>query len=193
MKYLKKFESFSINENESPAEAKAEEVIRQKIESLSEEDKEKAKSELEALAGKLGLSAEDMTDPHKVGAALAEKEGELKLESPSVNEGLSDWWGRVKNTFYSWLTRIGVGGLIGSITSVAIGAELQSTATNLADYAPDSIVQPNTAIVIGGIAFVISMAAVILGMSKKTSPAGGEMSDERAKQIIANRKAKYGR
>lgn len=193
MKYLKKFESFSINENESTAEAKAEDIIKQKIDSMSEEDKEKAKSELTEMANKLGLSPEEMTDPNKVGAALASKQGQIKLESASVNEGLSDWWGRVKNTVYSWMTRLGLVGVIGGIATAAIGAGFQETATNLADYVPDSVVNPNTAVVIGGIAFVISMTAMLIGMTNTKTATDSGMSDERAQQIIANRKARHGR
>lgn len=166
MKYLKTFESFKINENETQ---NAEEVVKQKIESLSPEQKEELSSQLSDLSAKLGLSPEEMTDTEKVAAALAKNQGSLKLESLEVNEGFSDWWGRVKNNFYSWLTKIGVGGLIGSIASVAIGAEMQSHATNLADYVPDATVNPNTAVIIGGVAFVISMAAVIIGLKGQES------------------------
>jgi hypothetical protein len=192
MKYLKKFESFTINENES-AEVAAEEVVRKKIDSMSDEDKEKVKSELMKMADKLGLSAEEMTDPHKVGAALASKQGQIKLESSSVNEGFSDWWGRVKKTFYSWMTKLGIVGVIGSIVTAAIGAGFQEKATNLADYVPDSVVYPNAAVVIGGIAFVISFTAMLIGLNNIEIDNGNSMSDERSRKIIANRKAKYGR
>lgn len=163
MRYLKTFEGFKINENQS-----SEEVVKQKIESLSPEEKEKLTSELNNLATKLGLSAEEMTDTEKVAAALAEKQGELKesVINEGIGQDIKEWWGRVKNSFYKWLTRIGVGGVILSIASAAIGAEMQSQATNLADYVPDATVNPNAAVVIGGVAFVISTAALILGMQK---------------------------
>lgn len=164
MKYLKTFESFSINENKG-----TEEFVKQKIESLSPKQKEELSSQLSDLSDKLGLSPEEMTDAEKVAAALAKNQGSLKLESLEVNEGFKDWWGKVKKNFYSWLTKIGVGGLIGSIASAAIGAEMQSQATNLADYVPDSTVDPNLAVVIGGVAFVISMAALIIGLKGQDS------------------------
>lgn len=194
MKYLRKFESFSINENEGQ-DPKMEEVVSQKVNALSDEDKEKAKAEITALAGKLGLSPEDMTDASKVEAALSKKEGELKLESNSVNEGLSEWWGRAKNSFYKWLTYTGIGGLVGGITSAAIGASMMSDATNLADYT-GATVQPNTAAIVGGAAFVISLIATIVGMKgQETSTAGGSKSElsDGDRQIIANRKSRLGR
>jgi len=194
MKYLRKFESFSINKNEGQ-DPKMEEVVSQKVNALSDEDKEKAKAEITALAGKLGLSPEDMTDASKVEAALSKKEGELKLESNSVNEGLSEWWGRAKNSFYKWLTYTGIGGLVGGITSAAIGASMMSDATNLADYT-GATVQPNTAAIVGGAAFVISLIATIVGMKgQETSTAGGSKSElsDRDRQIIANRKSRLGR
>ena len=46
---------------------------------------------------------------------------------------------------------------------------MQSHATNLADYVPDATVNPNTAVIIGGVAFVISMAAVIIGLKGQES------------------------
>ncbi len=194
MKYLRKFESFSINKNEGQ-DPKMEEVVSQKVNALSDEDKEKAKAEITALAGKLGLSPEDMTDASKVEAALSKKEGELKLESNSVNEGLSEWWGRAKNSFYKWLTYTGIGGLVGGITSAAIGASMMSDATNLADYT-GATVQPNTAAIVGGAAFVISLIATIVGMKgQETSTAGGSKSElsDGDRQIIANRKSRLGR
>mgnify|MGYP005851744311 CR=1 FL=1 len=160
LKYLKTFESFENGTQN------VEEIVKQKIESLSPDQKEELSSQLFDLSVKLGLSPEEMTDTEKVAAALAKKQGSLKLESLEVNEGFKDWWSRVKNKFYSWLTKIGIGGIIGSIASVAIGAEMQSHETYLADFVPDATVNPNTAVIIGGLAFVISMAAFIIGLDK---------------------------
>lgn len=192
MKYLKKFESFGLSESD---EASAEKVIKQKIESMSAEDKEKAKSELISMADKLGLSPEEMTDPHKVGAALASKQSGIKLESISINEGLVDLWNRVKNNVFSWMSKLGIAGVIVSIITTAIGASFQETATNLADYVPDSVVNPNKAVIIGGIAFVISLTAMLIGLhnTENDNVEKSSMSHKRARQIIANRKAKHGR
>ncbi len=193
MRYLKAFENFKINEE---TEGDIDQVVTQKINNLSDEDKDKVKNELINLADKLGLSPEDMTDPNKVGEALSKHQGELAEITESVlNEGLSDWWGRVKNSFYSWMTKLGIMGMLGSITSVAIGANALETATNLADYVPDSVVEPNTAIIMGGIALVISLAATIVGMQGQSSPVGSNnaIDPERAKAIIAKRKLRHRR
>lgn len=171
MKHIKAFESFQINENESAVDI--EQTVTQKVENLSDDDKEKVRGELSDLANKLGLSPEDMTDPNKVGEALAKNQGELGDVSESVlNEGLSDWWGRVKNRFYKWLTRLGVMGMIGGITSAAIGAHALETATTLADFVPDSVVEPNTAIIMGGVALALSLTATLVGL-QNYKPSGG--------------------
>jgi ABC-type transporter Mla subunit MlaD len=169
---MKAFESFQINENDS-AVSDIEQTVTQKVENLSDEDKEQVKNELSELANKLGLSLEDMTDTNKVGEALAKNQGSLGEVSESLNEGLSDWWGRVKQTFFKWLTRLGVMGMIGGITSAAIGAHALEigahaleTATTLADFVPDSVVEPNTAIIMGGVALAISLAATLVGLQK---------------------------
>ena len=94
---MKAFESFQINENDS-AVANIEQTVTQKVDNLSDDDKEQVKNELVELADKLGLTVEDMTDPNKVGEALANNQAELGEVSESLNEGLSDWWGRVKNS-----------------------------------------------------------------------------------------------
>jgi hypothetical protein len=171
MKYMKAFESFQINENDS-AVSDIEQTVTQKVENLSDEDKEQVKNELSELANKLGLSLEDMTDTNKVGEALAKNQGSLGEVSESLNEGLSDWWGRVKQTFFKWLTRLGVMGMIGGITSAAIGAHALETATTLADFVPDSVVEPNTAIIMGGVALAISLAATLVGL-QNYKPSGG--------------------
>jgi hypothetical protein len=117
-----------------------------------------------------------MTDTNKVGEALAKQAAEadeLGEVSESLNEGLSDWWGRVKQTFFKWLTRLGVMGMIGGITSVCIGAHALETATNLADFVPNSVVEPNTAIIMGGIAVVISLTATLIGLNNVETDRAG--------------------
>ena len=77
MKYIKTFENYKVNENEvNPISSeinltKAESVIKQKVESFTEEEKNKAIKELTTLAGELKLSLADMTDAAKVEAALS--------------------------------------------------------------------------------------------------------------------------
>jgi ABC-type multidrug transport system fused ATPase/permease subunit len=179
MKYIKAFESFKINENDSSvADIKKQvgETVTSKLDKLSDDEKEKVKKELSDLANKLGLSLEDMTDTNKVGEALAKQAAEadeLAEVSESLNEGLKDWWGRVKQTFFKWLTRLGVMGMIGGITSAAIGAHALETATNLADFVPNSVVEPNTAIIMGGIAVVISLTATLIGLNNVETDRAG--------------------
>lgn len=193
MKYIKTFENYKINESEEVELPKTEEIIKQKVEALSEEDKNKAREEILALASKLGLSPEDMTDASKVEAALSKKESELKLESISVNEGIKEWWDKAKNKFYKWLTYTGIGGVVGGLITLAIGGSMQGADTNLADYT-GATVHPNTAVIVGGVAMAISLVATIVGMKGQETPvtSGGALTD-RQKEIIANRKRKYGR
>ena len=193
MKYIKTFENYKINESEEVELTKAEEIIKQKVGSFSEEEKNKAREEIIALANKLGLSPEDMTDESKVKAALAKNQSELKLESISVNEGMREWWSKAKNKFYKWLTYSGIGGLVGGLVTLAIGGSMDSVATNAADYT-GATVDMNTAVIVGGVAMVISLVATLVGMKGQETPAtSGATLTDRQKQIIANRKSKYGR
>lgn len=165
MKYIKDFNRFSINERKSN-ELRVEKMVRQKIDSMSEKDKEAVKSELMKMSYKLGLSLEEIIDPYKVAKVLASKQDQIKIESDSFNESLGSWWDRFKNKFYSWLSKLGVVGIISSIITTAIGSGFQEEFADLADYAPNSVVNPNTAVVIGGIAFVISLTATLIGLNK---------------------------
>lgn len=171
MKYLKTFESFSINENEGTSAVEAE--VAKKIEELSPEEQENLKGELVEFADKLGLDPSELADKEKVEAAL-QAQGDITLESLGVNEGISEWWGRVKSKISAWLTGLGITGTIGGIITAAVGAEMQSTATTLADYRPDAIVEPNQAVIIGGIAAAVGVASLITGlaMSKDLGSAG---------------------
>ena len=198
MKYIKTFENYKINEsevNEISNEinlTEAESVIKKKVESFSEEEKNKAIEELTTLAGKLGLSPEDMTDATKVEAALSKKESELKLESVSVDESLKEWWGKAKDKFYKWLTYSGIGGMVGGLITLAIGGSMNSHATNVADYTGATI-DMNTAVIVGGSAMVISLVATLVGLKGKESSSTPAMSQNQASQIIANRKRREGR
>jgi hypothetical protein len=198
MKYIKTFENYKINEsevNEISNEinlTEAESVIKKKVESFSEEEKNKAIEELTTLAGKLGLSPEDMTDATKVEAALSKKESELKLESVSVDESLKEWWGKAKDKFYKGLTYSGIGGMVGGLITLAIGGSMNSHATNVADYTGATI-DMNTAVIVGGSAMVISLVATLVGLNGKGSSSTPAMSQNQASQIIANRKRREGR
>jgi len=199
MKYIKTFENYKINESEVDEISKeinltkAKSLIEEKVKSFSEEEKNKAIEELTKLAGKLGLSPEDMTDPTKVEAALSKKESELKLESVSVDESLKEWWGKAKDKFYKWLTYSGIGGLVGGLITLAIGGSMDSIATNAADYT-GATVDMNTAVIVGGSAMVISLVATLVGLKgKESSSSPAAMSQNQASQIIANRRRRGGR
>jgi hypothetical protein len=161
MKYLSTFNGFSINEN---TQKELENTISSKIESLSESEIEVIKNDLENFANKIGISIDDLKDEELVKKALLESG--LNLESMEINEGLKDWWKRIKNKFYNFLTKLGMGGmLVGMITS-GIGAEMMSSSTNLPNYV---VVTPSSTIVIGGVAFAISLIATIVGVGLNSS------------------------
>ena len=193
MKYIKTFENYKVNENEvNPISSeinltKAKSVIEEKVKSFSEEEKNKAIKELTTLAGKLKLSLEDMTDATKVAEALSKEESEL-IELVSVDESLKKWWSKTKDKFYNWLTKAGIGGLVGGLITLAIGGSMDSQASNLADYT-GATVDMNTAVIVGGSAMVISLVATLVGMKGKgSSSTPAVMSQDQAKLIIANRK-----
>lgn len=160
MKYLKTFEGFSINENEGTSVVETE--VSKEIESLSQEDKEKVKSELLDIADRLGLNPEELADKEKVAAAL-EKESDLSIKESLVNEGLSDWWKRTKRKVYGWLAGLGATGTLGGIITAGIGAEMQSAAHNIADYTGQTV-EPNQLAIIGLTATAIGVAALITGL-----------------------------
>lgn len=162
MKYLKTFEGFSINENEGASAVEAE--VAKKIEELSPEEQEKLKGELVEFADRLGLDPSELADKEKVESAL-QAQGDITLESLGVNEGISEWWGRVKSKISALLTGLGLTGIVGGIITTAIGSSFQETATTLADYRPDAIVEPNQAVIIGGIAAAVGVASLITGLS----------------------------
>lgn len=178
MRYLKTFENFAeqeeVSANRAPQDSvapegiseKTEKTIEDKIDAMSPDQLAKAQKELESLASKLKLSVEDLQDASKVEAAL--KANPLNISESSINEGFNEWWGRVKNKVSSWVTRIGAVGIIGSLISLGIGAEMAEHATTLADYS-GATVNPSEHMIISGIAMVISTAAVIIGMKMSGS------------------------
>lgn len=177
MKHLKTFESFSINENKEAS--RVEEEVTKKMKSLSDKEKEKAKSELMDIADSLGLKPEELADKEKVEKAL-QKEGNLEIKESLLNEGISDWWKKTKAKVFNWLTGLGVTGFLGGMITTAIGAEMQSAATAAADYS-GQVVDPNQAVVIGLTAAAIGAAALVTGLagsgqiSKAGSAAGTAM------------------
>lgn len=162
MKHIKTFESFKINE--SVVDPKLEQDIEDKIKSLRPGERAKLTQELSDFQRKHGLSDEDMKNAEKVQAALTKST--LDDELGQIQEGISiqgikDWWSRTKNKVFSILSKFGLGGVVASIITIAIGAEMQSH--ELATAGAEQILDPNTAVVIGGIAAAVSIASIIIG------------------------------
>ena len=161
MKYIKTFENYKVNESSEMTDVR--QKVEQEVKKLSEEDKNKAREELIKLASKLGLTPEDMTDATKVEAALSKKESDLKLESMLVNEGLRQWWEKSKKSVYQWFTGLGLTGIVGGITKICVAANVVSAATTAADYSGATL-DPNTAVIVGGVAAAISALVMIIGL-----------------------------
>jgi hypothetical protein len=179
MRYLKKFENFAGEEENSGHQApvdglspETKEKIEDKINSFSPEELSKAQGELEAIASKLKLSIEDLQDSSKVEAAL--KSNPLNVSEALLNEGLSEWWSGIKNKVYSWMSRIGIVGVVGSLISLGIQAEMASDSITQADYTGATL-NPSASMIYSGIALIISATAIAISMknSKSTSVSTG--------------------
>ena len=163
MKHIKTFESFKINET-SVVDPKLKQNIEDKIKSLSPEEHAQLVQQLRDFQRKHNLSDKDMEDAGKVQAALTKSTlddelGQIK-EGISI-QGIKSWWSRTKNKVFNFLTKFGLGGVVASIIDIAIGAEMQSHAVDTAGA--DQILDPNTAVVIGGIAAAVSIASIVIG------------------------------
>lgn len=148
MRYIKTFESYSINENENSAVANVKTPEAQKAKDAmvakvaeeikkSPEAQKQAGQQLEAISKKFGLSVEDLQDPTKVVAA-AEKNPALKqaLEAlvQATNEAISYFgydslneeidFGKIKNWIkekgQKFATALGMTGIFGTILGVAL-------------------------------------------------------------------------
>ncbi len=163
MKHIKTFESFKINET-SVVDPKLKQNIEDKIESLSPEEHAQLVQQLRDFQRKHNLSDEDMKNAEKVQAALTKStlDDELGQIKEGINiQGIKSWWSRTKNKVFNFLTKFGLGGLVLSIIDIAIGAEMQSHTVDTAGA--EQIVDPNTAVVIGGIAAAVSIASIVIG------------------------------
>ena len=166
MKHIKTFESFKINETQFEENSGLKQKLKSHIESLSDEDKKKLAEDLNELAQKLGLSPEQMEDEEAVAAKLLKTMDSafdsLKLKNEGFSlQGIKSWWSRTKNKVFNFLTKFGLGGVVLSIIDIAIGAEMQSHTVDTAGA--EQIVDPNTAVVIGGIAAAVSIASIVIG------------------------------
>ena len=177
LKYVKTFESFSSADTEnvesifeaavSPAikkmDKKTVEEVKAKIEGM---DQEKLKAELLAFGKKIGLAAEDLTDPQKVADAMIKK-GMLK-ESNSIefdteiNEGkISDWYKNSKKWVMEMIAKAGAFSMLGGLITMGIGAEMMPNVEHLMHNAT---VTPNSWVIAGGVAMIIGLTATIVGL-----------------------------
>jgi hypothetical protein len=161
MKYLSKFENFSVNEsNEKEYKKSAEELIRDKVKSISESEKEKIRKELLTLANKLGLSSEDLKDEEKVRIALS--------ENIEIKEGISEFFNfekikkslsKLKDKLSEKLFKIGFTGVLLGLVTAAVGTGLE--VERMPDYMS---VVPNETVLIGGVASAVSLIASLIGL-----------------------------
>lgn len=126
MRYLKTFESYSVNENASvlPEESKAkiEQSVQDEVAKLSPEQIEEAKSQLEDFAAKHGLTYEDLKDTEKLASVL-----EPEVDVPANESWFGDKWKQFKNWIGGFLVKLGLVGfvstVVGSATAVGIVGE----------------------------------------------------------------------
>ena len=178
MKYLKTFESFTVVNEAQDLTSQHKGVhdeLEKKINSMSEADKAKLKTELENFAKTLGLTIEQMADPKMVAAAMDKKEFDKKIETEIpvtesiVNESIKETWGKIKNyvkdKFWNILTKVGLTGMIAGLVPVCMEAIAKESATNMADITGGTM-SPGTATVVGGIAIAVSFAVMMVGLKK---------------------------
>lgn len=152
MRFIKTFESFDPASGGNNAEKK----IADKVNSMSADELAKANDALASLAKNLKLSVEDLQDAEKVEAAL--KTNVPELSESDLNEGLSEWWSRVKGKATSWMNKLGITGILASIAAMGIGAEMMDPASEFSG----ATVTPSTTVLIGAAALVISIAATLI-------------------------------
>jgi len=171
MKYVKPFELYESQVFESEIAAD----LQNKLKSLKPEEKEKLKSELEAFASKLDLSPEDLGDPHKVFDALSKNKDIVKIMNESeftIGEELFEgswekyktWYQKKKAKIGKWMAKMGGLWILGGMLTTGIDLELEEPARMM--LRAGQTLDPNSVTVIGGIAFAVGVAAVIVGLSQ---------------------------
>lgn len=163
MKYIKTFESFSGLQGGNAKEVEA------KINSMSPEEMAKLEKEVMDLSKTLGLSMEEMKDTEKVSKAMVDKgiAKDIEKNAPPVQEGLKEWWSGVKDKFYKFLFKFGIGGFILNLSTLAIvgGSAEQQHLQSLADYSGGTVGM-NTIMIVSAIGTAVSAAAAIIGAKK---------------------------
>jgi hypothetical protein len=128
MKYLKTFESYSVNESAEvlTAEVKSniENKVKEEVAKLTPAQMEEVKAQLEDFAQDHGLSFEDLHDVDALSKVLAE---EAKEELPANESWLSDKFGSFKKWIGGFLVKLGLVGfastIVGAATAVSIAGE----------------------------------------------------------------------
>lgn len=201
MKYVKTFESFnesfnddSLNEMEAISKG-VQEIVDKELDKMDDTAKEEAAAGLQKLADTLGLTMDEMGDPKLVADAMVKskvvKESvdlEEVIEYEDMNEGFKEWWSKRKVSIGNWLAKSGLTASVLGIITTAINAGMTEKATNLLDFIPDSQQAIAPMAMIGLVATAIGVSAIITGLKLSAVEKPG-MDPERAKQIIAARKA----
>lgn len=131
MKYMKTFESFSINENAGIGSVLS--TINKEFSKLSEEEKQRLMDEAKAVANKLGVSVEQLADTEFAVKTMVEEAEAANI--PLEESWLGDAWDWMKSkasTYYRTLGRvIGFGGGFASfgamITAIVVGSYEKTT------------------------------------------------------------------
>lgn len=158
MRYLKTFESYSINENNSvlPEESKAkiEQSVKDEVAKLTPEQIEETKGQLEDFAAKHGLTYDDLQDTEKLAKIL-----EPEVDLPANESWLGDKWKQFKNWIGGFLVKLGLVGFVSTVvgSATAVGIVGEAAMRNPEISAPIGIAT--------GIAFAISTLAYTIGAS----------------------------
>jgi hypothetical protein len=121
MRYIKTFESFSINENSSYEGVY--DIVRSEVSKMTEDEKQGLLEEAQKIADKLGVPLEKMADPEFATKAMMD---EVERADIPVEEGyLGDAWEWLKTRsagFYRTLSRVfGIGGFLASAATAITG------------------------------------------------------------------------
>jgi len=121
MRYIKTFESFSINENASYEGVY--DIVRSEISKMTDEQKNGLLDEAQKIADKLGVPLEKMADPEFASKAIIEESEKAAIP---VEEGmLGDAWEWLKTrsaSFYRTLSNVlGIGGFLASAATAITG------------------------------------------------------------------------
>jgi hypothetical protein len=121
MKYIRTFESFSINENASYEGVY--DIVRSEVGKMTEDQKKGLLDEAQKIADKLGVPLEKMADPEFATKAMMEESEKAGIP---VEEGaFGDAWEWLKTRsagFYRTLSRVlGVGGFLASAATAITG------------------------------------------------------------------------